>query len=62
MKPLNALLVVVAVFSFCALQIERARADDIYNSKSDFNSIYKDDGSVVNVYGAEESGVVVKDG
>ena len=62
MKPLNALLVVVAVFSFCALQIERARADDIYNSKSDFNSIYKDDGSVVNVYGAEESGVVIKDG
>ena len=62
MKSLNALLVVVAVFSFCALQIERARADDIYNSKSDFNSIYKDDGSVVNVYGAEESGVVIKDG
>ena len=62
MKPLNSLLVVVAVFSFCALQIERARADDIYNSKSDFNSIYKDDGSVVNVYGAEESGVVIKDG
>jgi hypothetical protein len=62
MKPLNALLVVVAVFAFCALQIERARADDIYNSKSDFNSIYKDDGSVVNVYGAEESGVVIKDG
>jgi hypothetical protein len=65
MKPLNALLVVVAVFSFCALQIERARADTVIydtNSKSDFNSIYKDDGSVVNVYGAEASGVVIKDG
>ncbi len=71
MKPLNALLVVVAVFSFCALQIERAKANELFNdniifdnknSKSDFNSIYKDDGSVVNVYGAEESGVVIKDG
>ena len=71
MKPLNALLVVVTVLSFCALQIERAKADDLFNdniifdnknSKSDFNSIYKDDGSVVNVYGAEESGVVIKDG
>ena len=71
MKPLNALLVVVAVFSFSALQIERAKANELFNdniifdntnSKSDFNSIYKDDGSVVNVYGAEESGVVIKDG
>ena len=71
MKPLNALLVVVAVFSFCTLQIERAKANELFNdniifdnknSKSDFNSIYKDDGSVVNVYGAEESGVVIKDG
>ena len=65
MKPLNALLLVVAVLCFCVLQIEMARADTVIydtNSKSDFNSIYKDDGSVVNVYGAEASGVVIKDG
>ena len=68
MKPLNALIVVIALFAFCSLQIQRAKADaldDFLNEpspKSDFNSFYKDDGSVVNVYGAEESGVVIKDG
>ena len=69
MKPLNALLVVVLVFVFARNMVNQARADDLFddniifdNPKSDFNSIYKDDGSVVNVYGAEESGVVIKDG
>ena len=69
MKPLNALLVVVLVFVFARNIVNQARADDLFddniifdNPKSDFNSIYKDDGSVVNVYGAEESGVVIKDG
>ena len=69
MKPLNALLVVVLVFVFARNIVNQARADDLFddniifdNPKSDFNSIYKDDGSLVNVYGAEESGVVIKDG
>ena len=69
MKPLKALLVVVLVFVFARNIVNQARADDLFddniifdNPKSDFNSIYKDDGSVVNVYGAEESGVVIKDG
>jgi len=69
MKPLNALLVVVLVFVFARNMVNQARADDLFddniifdNPKSDFNSIYKDDGSVVNVYGAEDSGVVIKDG
>ena len=69
MKPLTALLVVVLVFVFARNMVNQARADDLFddniifdNPKSDFNSIYKDDGSVVNVYGAEESGVVIKDG
>ena len=69
MKPLNALLVVVLVFVFARNIVNQARADDLFddniifdNPKSDFNSIYKDDGSVVNVYGAEESGIVIKDG
>ena len=51
--------------------VSQARADDLFNdniifgdtnSKSDFNSFYKDDGSVVNIYGAEESGIAIKDG
>jgi len=69
MKPLNALLLVVLLFVFARNMVNQARADDLFddniifdNPKSDFNSIYKDDGSVVNVYGAEESGVVIKDG
>ena len=68
MKPLNALLVIVLVFIFARNMINSAKADaldDFLNEpspKSDFNSFYKDDGSVVNVYGAEESGVVIKDG
>ena len=44
MKPLNALIVVVAVFAFCSLQINRAKADDM-------ESIWKSDGSLVNIYG-----------
>ena len=55
MKPLNALIVVVAVFAFCSLQIQRAKADDMV-------SIWKDDGSLVNIYGADEAGYVVKGG
>jgi hypothetical protein len=68
MKPLNALIVVVAVFAFCSLQIQRAKADALDDflsapsPKSDFNSFYKEDGSLVNVYGAEESGIAIKNG
>ena len=55
MKPLNALVVVVAVLAFCSLQIQRAKADDMV-------SIWKDDGSLVNIYGAEEAGYVIQGG
>ena len=70
-KPIHALTISVVVLVFAWLMIERAKADDIYgdniiynnsDSKSDFNSFYKDNGSLVNVYGAKESGIVVKDG
>jgi uncharacterized protein YpmB len=64
MKPLNALIVVVAVFAFCALQIQRAKADDFdFNfetPKSDTTSIWKSDGSLVIIKGAEEAGYVIK--
>ena len=68
MKPLNALIVVVAVFAFCALQIQRAKADALddflsnSNNDSEMTSIWKSDGSLVNVYGADEAGYVVKGG
>jgi len=69
--PIHCLTITVVILVFVWLMIERAKADGIYgdniiynnsDSTSDFNSFYKDDGSLVNVYGAEESGIVVKDG
>jgi len=51
--PIHVLTMVVILFVFCWLMIERAKADDM-------ESIWKSDGSLVNIYGAEESGYVVK--
>ena len=54
MKPaLTALLAVILVFIFARNMINTARADDM-------ESIWKEDGSLVNIYGAEESGYVIK--
>ena len=66
MKPLNALILVVAVFAFCSLQIQRAKADALddflsnQNNDSEMTSIWKGDGSLVNIYGADEAGYVIK--
>jgi hypothetical protein len=69
--PIHALTITIVILVFAWLMIERAQAEGIFDgpgifdtepTKSDFNSFYKDDGSLVNVYGAEESGIVVKDG
>ena len=54
-KPLTALFAVVLVYVFARNMINQAKADE-------YESFYKDDGSLVNVYGAENSGIVVKDG
>ena len=54
-KPIHLLTMVVILFVFCWLIIERAKADDMV-------SIWKDDGSLVNIYGAEEAGYVIKGG
>ena len=52
-KPIHSLTISVVILVFAWLMIERAKADD-------YQSFYKDDGSLVNVYGAEESGYVIK--
>ena len=69
MKAFNALLIVVLVFVFARNMVNQARADSLFNdpiffdsepTKSDTTSIWKDDGSLVIIKGAEESGYVVK--
>ena len=55
MKPLNALILVILVFVFARNMISQARADDS-------QSFYKDDGSLVTIDNAKESGIVIKDG
>ncbi len=69
MKTFNALLVVILVFVFARNMVNTARADSLFNdpiffdsepTKSDTTSIWKDDGSLVIIKGAEESGYVIK--
>ena len=69
MRPLNALLVVILVFVFARNMINSAQADSIFNDpiffdtepkKSDTTSIWKGDGSLVIIKGAEDAGYVVK--
>ena len=52
--PIHVLTMLVVLFVFCWLMIERAKADE------DTNTIWKEDGSLVIIKGAEESGYVVK--
>ena len=61
------ILVIIAVITW--LMIERAQADefdDFLNNKSinesEMTSVWQSDGSLVNIYGAEDAGMVVKDG
>ena len=54
-KPLTALFAVVLVFVFARNIISQAKADE-------YESFYKEDGSLVNIFGAEDSGIIVKDG
>lgn len=65
----NALLVVVLVFIFARNMVNVSKADDLFGgesffnstpTKSDTNTIWKGDGSLVIIKGAEESGYVVK--
>ena len=52
--PIHVLTMLVVLFVFCWLMIERAKADE------DTNTIWKEDGSLVIIKGAEKSGYVVK--
>ena len=67
--PIHAVTILVILFVFCWLMIERAKADDLFGgdtffdstpSKSDTTSIWKSDGSLVIIKGAEEAGYVIK--
>ena len=69
MKAFNALLIVVLVFLFARNMVNQAKADSIFNdpiffdsepTKSDTTSIWKGDGSLVIIKGADEAGYVVK--
>ena len=72
MKPaLTALFFVILLFVFARNMINTARADLMFDSPGIFESsvtpaestsFYKQDGSLVNVYGAEEVGIAIKDG
>ena len=67
MKPLNALAVVALVFAFSWAQIERAKAESLElffdnEPRSERNSIWKGDGSLVIIDNAQDSGYVIKDG
>jgi hypothetical protein len=66
---LNSCLVVLLVFVFARNMINSAKADSLFGgdtffsestTKSDTNTIWKSDGSLVIIKGAEESGYVVK--
>ena len=68
---LNSCLVVLLVFVFARNMINSAKADSLFGgdtffsestTKSDTNTIWKSDGSLVIIKGAEDSGYVIKDG
>ena len=66
-KSVHVLTMLVVLFVFCWLMVERAKADDLFGGpglfdspKSDTNTIWKGDGSLVIIKGAEKSGYVVK--
>ena len=67
--PIHVLTMLVILFVFCWLMIERAKADSLFDgpglfdttpTKSDTTSIWKGDGSLVIIQGAEKAGYVVK--
>ena len=67
--PIHALTISVVVLVFAWLMIERAQADSLFDgpglfdttpTKSDTTTIWKGDGSIVIIQGAEKAGYVVK--
>ena len=68
--PIHVLTMLIILFVFCWLMIERAKADDLFGgpglfdtpTESGDNQLWKSDGSLVIIKNAQESGYVVKDG
>jgi len=67
--PIHALTISVVVLVFAWLMIERAQADSLFDgpglfdttpTKSDTTTIWKGDGSLVIIQGAEKAGYIVK--
>ena len=69
--PIHALTITVVILVFSWLMIERAKADSLFDGPGLFDtptkapesvSIWKSDGSLVIINGADEAGYVVKGG
>ena len=66
-KPIHIVTILVVVFVFSWLQIERAKAESLElfvddSPRKERNSVWKGDGSLVIIDNAENSGYVIKDG
>ena len=65
--PIHAITMIIILFVFCWLMIERAKAESLElfvddTPRKERNSIWKGDGSLVIIDNAEDSGYVIKDG
>jgi hypothetical protein len=67
MKPINAFLVILLVFVFAKNMINQASAESLElfvddEPRSERNSVWKGDGSLVIIDNAKNSGYIIKDG
>ena len=67
MKPINAFLVILLVFVFAKNMINQASAESLElfvddEPRSERNSVWKDNGSLVIIDNAKDSGYIIKDG
>mgnify|MGYP003685104395 CR=1 FL=1 len=65
--PIHAITMIIILFVFCWLMIERAKAESLElfvddAPRKERNSVWKGDGSLVIIDNAEDSGYVIKDG
>jgi len=65
--PIHAITMIIILFVFCWLMIERAKAESLElfvddTPRKERNSVWKGDGSLVIIDNAEDSGYVIKDG
>ena len=65
--PIHALTITVVILVFSWLMVERAKAESLElfvddTPRKERNSVWKNDGSLVIINNAEDSGYVIKDG